>query len=177
MIFTLTRLPGVFIIDLERREDDRGFFARAWCEREAGAQGIRVEWVQDNISFNRQRGTLRGMHFQKAPHAEAKLVRCTRGAIHDVVIDLRRESPVFLEHVAVTLTAENRRAVYIPPAELAHGFLTLLDDTEVFYRMSEFYAAEHAAGVRWNDPAFGVEWPEPVAVVSERDAACPDFGR
>ncbi len=177
MIFTPTRLPGVYLVDLEPREDERGFFARAWCQREAAGQGIHTHWVQANLSYNHQRGTLRGLHYQTAPQAEGKLVRCTRGAVYDVVVDLRRESPTFLEHVAVTLSAENYRAVYIPPADLAHGFLTLADQSEVFYLMSAFYAAEHAAGVRWDDPAFGIAWPEPVRVISERDAAYADFAR
>jgi dTDP-4-dehydrorhamnose 3,5-epimerase len=177
MIFTPTRLPGVYLIDLELREDERGFFARTWCQREAAAHGIHVQWVQCNLSYNRQRGTLRGMHYQTAPYAEGKLVCCTRGAMHDVVIDLRPESPVFRQHLAVTFSAEDRRALYIPPADLAHGFLTLADDTEVFYQMSEFYTAEHAAGVRWDDPAFAIRWPAEVRVVSARDQSYPDFDR
>lgn len=175
MIFTPTLLPGVFLIDLERHEDERGFFARAWCQREAAAHGIHHHWQQCNVSFNRRRGTLRGLHYQRAPASEGKLVRVTRGAIWDVVVDLRPDSPVFKQHIAVTLTAENHRALYIPPADLAHGFLTLAAETEVFYQMSEFFSAEHAAGVRWNDPVFGIAWPEPVEMISERDAHYPDF--
>jgi dTDP-4-dehydrorhamnose 3,5-epimerase len=175
MIFTPTSLPGVFIVDVERREDERGFLGRSWCQREAAAHAIEVDWVQCNVSFNAKRGTLRGMHYQRAPHAEAKLVRVTRGAIHDVALDLRPDSRSFLQYVAVTLSAENRRALYIPAADVAHGFLTLEDDTEVFYQMSAFYHPDSAVGVRWSDPAFGIAWPEPVRAISDRDASNPDF--
>jgi dTDP-4-dehydrorhamnose 3,5-epimerase len=175
MIFTATSLPDVYVIELEPRADERGFISRTWCDREAAAYGIRVQWVQCNVSFNRTRGTLRGMHFQREPHGEGKLIRATRGAIHDVVIDLRPDSPAFKQHLAITLSAENHRALYVPPAEIAHGFLTLQDDTEVFYQMSEFYTPESAAGVRWNDPEFDVRWPEPVRLISDRDASFPDF--
>ncbi len=175
MIFTPTELPGVFVIDLEPVEDERGFFARSWCHREAATHGIQVDWVQCNVSFNRARGTLRGMHHQRAPHGEAKLVRCTQGAIHDVVIDLRPDSPAFRRHAAVELSAENHRALYIPASAIAHGFLTLADDTEVFYQMSTYYVPQAATGLRWNDPAFAVEWPELVRVISDRDATYPDF--
>ena len=175
MIFTPTSVPGVFVVDLERREDERGFLGRSWCHREAAAHGIEVEWVQCNVSFNARRGTLRGMHYQRAPHGEAKLVRATRGAIHDVVVDLRPDSRAYLQHVAVTLSADDRRALYIPAADVAHGFLTLEDDTEVFYQMSAFYQPDSAVGLRWNDPTFGIDWPEPVRVISERDASYPDF--
>lgn len=173
MIFTPTALAGVYLVDLERRTDERGFFARTWCQREAAAQGITVAWVQFNLSHTRWRGTLRGLHYQRAPHAEGKLVRCTRGAIHDVVVDLRPESATFRQHVAVTLTAAEGRAVYIPPAELAHGFLTLEDEVEVAYQMSAFYAPEHAAGARWDDPALAIPWPAPVRHIADRDAAYP----
>jgi dTDP-4-dehydrorhamnose 3,5-epimerase len=174
MIFTETALAGAFVIEPERREDARGFFARTWCEREARAHGLNPRVVQCNISFNTTRGTLRGMHYQAAPHQEAKLVRCTAGAIHDVIIDLRPASPTFRRHVAVVLSAENRRALYIPE-EFAHGFQTLVDDTEVFYQMSEFYAPAHARGVRWNDPAFGISWPPGERIITERDQTYPDF--
>jgi len=175
MILTATALPGVFIVDVERREDERGFFARTWCQREAATAGIQLAWVQFNISVNRRRGTLRGLHYQRAPCSEGKLVRVTRGAIWDVVVDLRSDSPTFRQHVAVTLTADDQRGLYIPPADIAHGFLTLAEDTEVLYHMSAFYSTEHATGVRWDDPAFGIVWPEPAAVISERDAQYPDF--
>ena len=174
MRFIETHLPGAFIIEPERREDERGFFARVWCPREALAHGIQAQWVQCNISYNARRGTLRGMHYQAAPHAEAKLVRCTLGTIHDVIVDLRPDAPTYLQHVVVTLTAQNRRLVYIPEG-LAHGFLTLEDNTEVFYQMAEFYAPGCARGIRWNDPAFGIQWPEEVRIISERDRNYPDF--
>jgi dTDP-4-dehydrorhamnose 3,5-epimerase len=175
MIFSTTALAGVFLIEAELLEDDRGFFARTWCESEAAVYGIHVKWVQCNISYTRHRGTLRGMHYQHSPHAEGKLVRVTRGAIHDVVVDLRPDSATYQQYVAVQLTAQNRRAVYVPPAALAHGFLTLTDDTEVSYQMSAPYVATASAGVRWDDPAFGIQWPEPVNQISERDASYPNF--
>lgn len=175
MIFTATALPGAFIIDPERIEDDRGFFARSYCEREFAAHGLEPRWVQCNISYNRYKGTLRGMHYQAAPHEEDKLIRCTRGAIYDVLIDLRAGSPAFKRHVAVELTAENRRMLYAPKG-VAHGFLTLMDDTEVFYQMSAFYEPGTGRGCRYDDPAFGIVWPAPVAVLSDRDRTYPDFG-
>lgn len=174
MIFTETTLKGAFMIEPERRHDERGFFARTWCQREFAAEGLPPEWVQCNISFNRQRGTLRGMHYQAAPYAEAKLVRCTMGAIYDVIIDLRSESPTFRQWLAVELTADNRRMLFIPQG-FAHGFQTLTDDTEVFYQMSQFYVPEYARGVRWDDPAFKVSWPAEKRIISERDQAFPDF--
>ncbi len=167
-------LPGAFLIELERIEDERGFFARSFCQREFEAHGLDPCVAQCNISYNPQRGTLRGIHYQAAPHREAKLVRCTRGAIHDVVLDLRPDSPRYLQHVGIELSAENRRMIYIPVG-CAHGFLTLDDDTEVFYQMSNFYAPEAARGVRYDDPAFGIVWPEPVRLVSERDRTYPDL--
>jgi dTDP-4-dehydrorhamnose 3,5-epimerase len=175
MIFTPTELSGVLTVDIEPRQDERGFFARTWCEREAAKAGVHVRWVQFNISSSPRRCTMRGLHFQRSPYSEGKLVRVTRGAIWDVVVDLRPESPTFKRYTGVTLTAENQRAVFIPAAELAHGFLTLSDDTDVLYHMSAFYSADHAAGVRWDDPAFAIRWPEPVRVISERDASYPDF--
>jgi dTDP-4-dehydrorhamnose 3,5-epimerase len=174
MIFTETQLPGAFIIEPQRLEDERGFFARTWCAREFEEHRLSPRLAQCSISFNRRRGTLRGMHYQAAPHAEAKVVRCTRGAIYDVIIDLRPGSPTYTQHVAVTLTAENRAMVYIPEG-FAHGLLTLENDTEVLYLISEFYAPEHARGVRYDDPAFGIDWPMQVQVISERDRAYPDF--
>ncbi len=176
MIFTETALPGVFLITPELKEDERGFFARTWCEREALAHGLKPTVLQCNLSFNRKKGTLRGMHYQRAPFEEAKLVRCTMGAIYDVVIDLRRDSPTYTRHVAVVLSAENRRMVYVPEG-CAHGFQTLTDDTEVFYQMSQVYAPHCAAGVRWNDPAFGIAWPEDERIIVERDRTYPDFVR
>ena len=170
MIFTETKLKGAFIIEIEPREDDRGFFARSWCMDEFEAHGLNSRLVQCNISFNKTRGTLRGMHYQSAPFAEAKLVRCTMGAIQDVIIDLRPASPTFKQWVSVELTAENRCALYIPE-DFAHGFLTLEDNTEVFYQMSEYYHPEYARGVKWNDPAFGVIWTNINPIVSERDSS------
>lgn len=174
MLFSETSLPGVFEIHIEPHSDDRGFFARSWCRNEFEALGLNPRLVQCNISFNVRKGTLRGMHFQVPPHAEAKVVRCTRGAIYDVVLDLRTSSPAYKSWIAVVLTSANRQMVYIPEG-CAHGFLTLEDETEVFYQMSEFYNAESARGVRWNDPAFRITWPERVEVISERDAAYADF--
>ena len=175
MIFTATPLAAVFLITPERKEDVRGFFARMWCEQEFAAHGLNPRIVQCDISFNRRRGTVRGLHYQLAPHAEAKLVRCTAGAIYDVVVDLRPDSPTFAQHVAVELTSENRTMLYVPEG-LAHGFQTLADDTEVWYQMSQVFSAEHARGVRWNDPAFGIAWPiSPPTVILERDATYPGF--
>ena len=174
MIFHETRLPGVFEIHLEPKTDERGFFARTWCQAEFEAQGLHPNLVQCSISFNNRKGTLRGMHYQAQPHAEAKLVRCTKGAIIDVAIDLRPASSTYRDWVAVILTADNRNMVYVPEG-CAHGFLTLADETEVFYQMSEFYSPESARGVRWNDPAFQIVWPAAIEVISERDRTYPDF--
>ncbi len=174
MLFLETKLPGVFEIRLEPRADERGFFARSWCQQEFEAHRLNPKLVQCNVSFNYKKGTLRGMHFQAAPYAEAKLVRCTKGAIYDVALDLRPESPAYKSWVAVVLSAANRQMLYIPEG-CAHGFLTLEDETEVFYQMSEFYHAESAGGVRWDDPAFGIAWPEVVQVISQRDATYPAF--
>jgi dTDP-4-dehydrorhamnose 3,5-epimerase len=174
VIFTETALAGAWIVEAERLEDERGFFARSWCRREFEVRGLRPDVAQCNVSFNKRRGTLRGMHYQGIPFQEAKLIRCTRGAIHDVIIDLRRDSPSFKRHVAVVLDAESRRALYVPEG-FAHGFQTLEDDTEVFYQMSEFYSPEHARGVRWNDPAFGISWPDDDRTISTRDRSYPDF--
>lgn len=174
MIFTATKLAGAFIIDLEPAEDERGFFARSFCEREFEAHGINGLFVQCNISFNKKQGTLRGMHFQAAPHQEAKLVRCTAGAIYDVLLDLRPSSPTFKQWDSAELTAANHRALYIPEG-LAHGFQTLCDNCEVYYQMSEFYAPKYARGVRWNDPAFGIRWPEGPRTVSAKDQSYSNF--
>jgi dTDP-4-dehydrorhamnose 3,5-epimerase len=174
MIFAETALSGVWVVTPELREDFRGFFARTWCEREARAAGLTERWVQSSLSYTKTKRTLRGLHFQRPPHAEVKLVRCTAGAIFDVVVDLRRGSPTFKKHVALELTAENRLAVYIPQG-CAHGFQTLVDGVEVLYQMSEFYAPEHSDGVRWNDPAFGVSWPDMSPILNERDRGYPDF--
>lgn len=154
--------------------DERGFFARTFCRQEFEAHGLNPEVVQCNVSFNERKGTLRGMHYQAAPFAEAKLVRCTSGSIYDVIIDLRPTSATFKKHFAVELSAENGRVLYIPE-DFAHGFQTLQNDTEVFYQMAQRYSAEHARGVRWNDPAFGIEWPEGERIIIERDQNYPDF--
>ena len=175
MIFRETKLKGAFIIEPERLEDERGLFARTFCEEEFKAHGLNSRVVQCNISFNKKKGTLRGMHYQVAPHEEAKLVRCTRGAIYDVIVDLRPDSPTFKQWVAVELTADNHRMLYIPEG-FAHGFQTLEDNTEVFYQMSELYHPESARGVRWDDPVFGIEWPKiHHRIVSEIDQGYADF--
>jgi dTDP-4-dehydrorhamnose 3,5-epimerase len=174
MIFTETRLKGAFIIEPEPVEDERGFFARTFDEKEFQAHGLNSRSVQCSISFNKRKGTLRGLHLQVAPYEETRLVRCTKGAIHDVIIDLRRDSPTFKEWIAVELTAENRRMLYIPE-RFAHGFQTLDDNTEVSYQMSESYHPESARGVRWNDPVFGIVWPDGIRVISDRDCKYPDF--
>jgi len=172
MIFTQTPLPGAFVLDIERREDARGFFARTWCRDEMAAHGLNTDMAQCSVSLSRQKGTVRGMHYQEKPHEETKLVRCTQGAIYDVLVDLRPASPMFGRWTAVELTQSNRRQVYIP-AGVAHGFQTLAEDAEVFYQISEFYHPESAQGVRWNDPRFGIPWPLADAVVSARDSAFP----
>ncbi len=167
-------LPGAYLIDLERLEDERGFFARSWCSREFETHGLNPRTLQCNVSFNRTRGTLRGMHYQADPYGEAKLVRCTAGALYDVVVDLRPASPTFMRWQAVELTAESHRMVYVPEG-CAHGFQTLADNTEVFYQMSELYRPEYARGVRWDDPAFGIRWPDGERIISARDRSYPDF--
>lgn len=174
MIFTETPLKGAYVIDPERLADERGFFARTWCRREFEAHGLDPGLAQCNISFNHARGTLRGMHYQAAPHAEAKLVRCTTGAIYDVIVDLRRESSTFCGWFAAELSADNRKMLYIPEG-FAHGFLTLTDNTEIFYQISEYYIPESARGVRWDDPAFAISWPVRPEVMSPRDSSYPDF--
>ena len=175
MIFRETEIPGAFVIDLERREDDRGFFARAWCAEEFEAHGLSTRLVQANLSYNDSAGTLRGMHFQRAPHEEAKLIRCTRGSLFDAIVDLRPDSPAFKRWTGVELSAENRRALYVPEG-CAHGYQTLEDGTESLYLVSEFYAPESEGGVRWKDPAFGIEWPHAdTQTISPKDAAWPDF--
>ena len=175
MVFTETKLKGAFIIDLDKHEDERGFFARTFCVEEFQARGLNARLIQCSVSFNKRRGTLRGMHWQAPPQAECKLVRVTRGAIHDVIIDLRRGSPTFKEHVAVELTAENRRQVYVPEG-FAHGFQTLADETEIFYQMSAAYAPGLTRGLRWDDAAFGITWPNvEQRIINERDASYPDF--
>jgi dTDP-4-dehydrorhamnose 3,5-epimerase len=168
MKFSETKLKGVFEIDLEPMSDERGFFARSWCRTEFETHGLNPNLAQCNISFNARKGTLRGMHYQEAPYGECKLVRCTRGALYDVAVDLRPESPTFRNWISTILSAGNRRALFIPEG-CAHGFQTLEDDTEVFYQMSEFYKPGLGRGVRWDDPAFRIQWPLEVQVVSGRD--------
>lgn len=174
MIFTETRLKGAFFIHLERLDDERGFFARSWCEQEFQAHGIHAAWVQCNISFNTAIGTLRGMHFQAAPHEEAKLIRCTMGAIYDVLVDLRPDSTSYLQWVAAELNSQNRAMVFAP-AGVAHGFLSLTASSEVFYMMSERYVPGCSRGVRWNDPALAITWPSEVRVISRQDMSWPDW--
>ena len=174
MIFTPAELPGVFLIDVERREDERGFFARTWDGDELRAHGLDPAIVQCSISYNARRATLRGMHLQRAPHEETKLVRCTAGAIHDVLVDLRPSSPTYRQWIGVDLTAENRRTLYVPRG-VAHGFVTLTDASEVLYMIGTGYVAEAAGGVRWNDLAFAIRWPVEPEVISERDRTWPDW--
>jgi dTDP-4-dehydrorhamnose 3,5-epimerase len=175
MIFTPTELDGAYLIDLDRREDDRGFFARAWCERELAEQGLSTRIEQCNVSFNHSRSTLRGLHYQSAPHAEVKLIRCTRGAIYDVIVDLRPDSPTWKRWLGVELDAENRRMLYVPEG-FAHGYQTLVDATETFYQVSASYAPDAEGGVRWDDPAFAIEWPDPEgALLSDKDRSWPDY--
>lgn len=174
MIFTETPLAGAWIVEPQPIEDERGFFARVWCQQEFQARSLDPGIAQASISLNKRRGTLRGMHYQAAPHAEVKLVRCTRGALHDVIIDLRPDSQTVGQHYAVELTAENRRALYIPRG-FAHGFQTLVDDTEVLYQMSDFYAPDAGRGIRWNDPAFDIYWPIEDPILLARDRSYPDI--
>jgi dTDP-4-dehydrorhamnose 3,5-epimerase len=176
MRFQETPLSGAYLIELEPVGDPRGFFARAWCAREFSEQGLDSGTVQCNLSFNHQRGTLRGMHYQIPPHAETKLVRCIRGSIYDVIIDLRPESPTYTHWFGAELSADNRSMLYIPKG-FAHGYQTMEDNTEVFYQVSEFYRPGSEGGVRWNDPRFGIEWPLEVSVISAKDQALPDYVR
>ena len=168
MRFQETELAGVFVIDLELFEDERGFFARSWSPDEFETRGLNPTIAQVNVGYNVRRGTLRGLHFQRAPDDEAKLVRCTRGAIHDVAVDLRPGSPTFRRSASTELTMENRRMMYIPEG-CAHGYITLTDDSEIAYQTSKAYAPDAATGVRYDDPALGIEWPVPIEVISEQD--------
>jgi dTDP-4-dehydrorhamnose 3,5-epimerase len=174
VIYIETKLKGAFIIEQEKHKDERGFFARTFCQREFEERGLNSRVAQCNVSFNKQKGTLRGMHYQASPYEEAKLVRCTNGAIYDVIIDLRPGSITFKKWLAFDLTEQNRRMLYIPEG-FAHGFQTLKDNSEVFYQMYEFYYPEYARGVRWNDPAFGIEWQIDDPVISAKDQQHPDF--
>jgi dTDP-4-dehydrorhamnose 3,5-epimerase len=175
VIFSRTSLQGAFVIEIEPREDERGFFARAWCLREFAENGLNTELVQASIAWSRRKGTLRGLHFQRPPHAETKVIRCTRGAVYDVIVDLRPSSPTHKQWLGVELTADNRRMVYVPEG-FAHGYQTLADDTEIFYQVSAFYTPEAEGGVRWDDPAFGIEWPDSESpLLSDKDRAWPDY--
>jgi dTDP-4-dehydrorhamnose 3,5-epimerase len=176
MIFEKTPVEGARLIDLERRGDERGFFARVFCTEEFGADGLETSFLQVNNSLSAEKGTLRGLHYQLAPSEEVKVVRCVRGALWDVVLDLREDSPTFGKWFGAELTAENRRMMYVPRG-CAHGFLTLEVDTEALYFVSTPYAPALERGVRWNDPTFGIEWPIEPVVISEKDAAHPDFDR
>ncbi|HEX4388412.1 MAG TPA: dTDP-4-dehydrorhamnose 3,5-epimerase [Steroidobacteraceae bacterium] len=177
MQFETLGLAGAALVHMERHEDERGFFARSLCAREFREHGLPAEFVQASVSLSHRRATVRGLHFQWPPSWEGKLVRCLRGAIHDVLLDLRPEQPTYLEHRAVVLDEDNRDAVFVP-AGVAHGFQTLLDHSEVLYQMTDFHAAELACGVRWNDPAFAIRWPvEQGVVIAQRDAGYPDFAR
>jgi dTDP-4-dehydrorhamnose 3,5-epimerase len=175
MILSETAIEGAYIVEPQRREDSRGYFVRHWCQREFAGAGLDVAMVQASSSFNLHRHTVRGMHLQTPPAFEGKLIRCVAGAIHDVIVDLRPDSRTFLQHVAVELTAENGRSLYVPPVCL-HGFQTLVDRSEVSYMMTGFYDPQHGQGFRWNDPAFGIRWPEPRSVhIIARDAQYADF--
>jgi dTDP-4-dehydrorhamnose 3,5-epimerase len=176
MIFEETALSGAFIVRIDPRADHRGMFARTFCSTEFAAHGLPGVFVQCNVSYNCQRGVLRGMHFQRDPKPEGKLVRCTRGAAHDVIIDLRRESPTHCRWIAVELTSNNHTAIYVPPG-FAHGFQVLADGTEMFYQMTTAYVSDLADGVRWNDPAFAISWPVSEPILSPRDESYPDYDR
>lgn len=172
MIFSETSVVGAYLIDVERLEDDRGFFARSFCMHEFEARGLKSFTAQCNLSFNKHKGTLRGMHYQTEPATETKLVRCTRGAVYDVIVDLRPDSPSYLKHIGVELSQDNHRALYVPEM-CAHGYLTLTDDAEVSYQVSEFYTPGAEGGLRYDDPALGIEWPTEVTLTSEKDANWP----
>jgi dTDP-4-dehydrorhamnose 3,5-epimerase len=174
MLFRPLEIPGVFAIEAERQTDTRGFFAKTWSAEQFRAQGLNPALAEASVSHNPKAGTLRGLHFQTEPHEEAKLVRCTQGAIFDVAVDLRPSSPTFKRYAALELTAENRLALYVPEG-CAHGFLTLTEHCEVLYLISQTYAPEHSAGVRWDDPAFAIAWPHPPTLMSTRDRNYPDF--
>jgi dTDP-4-dehydrorhamnose 3,5-epimerase len=175
MIFEKTAIPGAYVVELQRYEDDRGFFARGWCQKEFDVHGLPGQFAQQNISYNRHKHTLRGFHYQMAPHQEDKLMRCVRGAVHDVLVDLRPESATFKQHVTVTLSGANYRTLLVPKG-CANAFLTLEDDSEVTYLVSEFYTPQAERGLRWNDPALAIAWPivEPT-VISDKDRNWPDF--
>ncbi|GAA5520545.1 dTDP-4-dehydrorhamnose 3,5-epimerase [Aliifodinibius salicampi] len=174
MIFHKTNLKDAYIIELNKLKDERGFFARQYCQNEFRDHGIQISIVQANVSYNKLKGTLRGMHYQTEPHGEAKLVRCTKGGIYDAIIDVRSGSPTFKKWIGVELTEHNHKMLYVPEG-FAHGFITLQDDTEVTYQVSEFYTPGAEEGIRWNDPTFNIDWPAEVNVISEKDLNWPDF--
>jgi dTDP-4-dehydrorhamnose 3,5-epimerase len=174
MKFTETKLKGAFIVEIEKLTDDRGFFGRSWCRKEFEAYGLTSRVVQTNVSFNRKKATLRGMHYQIAPHQESKLIRCTRGAIYDVIIDLRSELPTYKQWVGVELTADNYSMLFVPEG-FSHGFMTLMDNTEITYQVSEFYTPGSEKGIRFNDPTVRIRWPLEVSVISDKDRTWPDF--
>lgn len=174
MVFTRTRIPGAFLIEIEKRSDARGFFARAWCENEFHEHGIDVQFVQANIGFSEHAGTVRGLHYQLAPHEETKLIRCTRGAVFDVIVDLRTTSPGYKQWYGVELSEQNHRMLYVPGG-CAHGYQTLTESAEVFYPVSTFFKPEAERGIRYDDPTFNIEWPIHVRVISEKDRAWTDY--
>lgn len=174
MIFTETALKGAFILEVKQLEDERGFFGRIWCKKEMEDHGLNGNVVQANMSYNKKKGTVRGMHFQHSPYAETKLIRCTKGAIYDVIIDLRKDSPTYKQWIGVELTEQNHKMLYVPE-NFAHGFITLEDDTEVAYQVTQYYTPGAEGGIRWNDPSFNIQWPVPVDLVSDKDKNHPDY--
>ncbi|MEO7099858.1 MAG: dTDP-4-dehydrorhamnose 3,5-epimerase [Luteolibacter sp.] len=176
MIFQETKLKGAFIVELDKHEDERGFFARAFCAREFEEHGLCTQMVQANLSFSQKKGTLRGLHYQVPPASEPKFIRCISGAVWDVIVDMRPESPTYLEHIGVELSAENRRAIYVPDM-FAHGNQALTDNAELLYLMGEYFTPGCARGLRYDDPALGIQWPQPVSVILEKDLAWPLLDR
>ena len=174
MLFQETKLKGAYIIDIERKEDHRGFFARSWCRKELESNCLNLQLVQANIGFSLKKGTLRGMHFQRAPYQEVKIVRCTLGMIYDVIVDLRKNSSTYKQWIGVELNQDNHRMIYVPEG-FAHGYQTLVDNTEIYYMTSEFFKPEFASGIRYNDPIFRIEWPVEVECISEGDSTWPDY--
>lgn len=174
MIFKETNLKGAYILEIQKIEDDRGFFGRSWCAKEMESHGLNINIRQTNVSYNKLRGTLRGMHYQKPPFKECKVVRCTKGAIFDVIIDLRPDSPTYREWFGVELTSENHKMIYIPE-DFAHGYITLEDHTEITYMVSEFYAPGYEGAIRWDDPKFNIQWPILPQVISAKDKGIPNF--
>jgi dTDP-4-dehydrorhamnose 3,5-epimerase len=177
MIFGETTIKDAFIVEIERLEDERGFFARGWCAKEFEANGIKCDFVQANIAFTNRKGTLRGLHYQIAPHQEAKLIRCSNGAIYDVIVDLRHDSSTYRKWFGVELTAENHKMLYVPEG-CAHGYQTFVDNTELFYAATQFYAHEYERGIRWDDPMFGIRWPKTgIRIISDKDKNWPNYLR